>query len=52
MNEPRLLDWRDRSHWATKAGSCIHCGAPTHLRDDKKKPSHKVCAEQANNDKE
>jgi hypothetical protein len=41
------LAWGDRSHWAAQAKPCRHCGGPTHLRDDDRLPSHKVCAEQA-----
>ncbi|MCX4751724.1 hypothetical protein OG455_41825 [Kitasatospora sp. NBC_01287] len=51
MSEPRLLDWRDRSHWAAKPLPCQYCGGPTHLRDNQRHPSHKVCAEQASNDR-
>jgi hypothetical protein len=42
-----LLDWRDPRHWAWEPRECRYCGAPTHLRDSKKKPAHKVCAETA-----
>lgn len=35
------------SHWAPQAKPCRHCGGPTNLRDDERRPSHKVCAEQA-----
>lgn len=44
-SRPRLLDWGDRSHWAWTEAPCRHCHQPTHLRDDDKQPSHKVCAE-------
>lgn len=44
---PPLLDWRDRSHWHRAEAPCQYCHLPTHLRDDKKLPAHKVCAEQA-----
>jgi hypothetical protein len=40
-----LLDWRDGAHWSTEARPCWHCGSSTHLRDDRGKPSCKVCAE-------
>lgn len=42
---PRLLDWRDRKHWSTRAKPCQYCGGPTHLRDNQRRPAHKVCAE-------
>lgn len=44
---PPLLDWRDRRHWSDYSAPCWHCHQPTNLRDDKKKPAHKVCAERA-----
>ncbi|MBP5870902.1 hypothetical protein F3K21_35180 [Streptomyces scabiei] len=44
---PPLLDWSDRSHWSHTPGPCRYCGKPTNLRDSKRKPSHKVCAEEA-----
>lgn len=41
-----LLDWSASSHWSTVALPCRYCdGTPTHLRDSKGKPAHKVCAE-------
>lgn len=40
-----LLDWSDPSHFSHETRLCRHCGAPTHLRDDRRKPSCKVCAE-------
>ena len=49
---PQLLDWRDRKHWSPRAKPCQHCGGPTHLRDNQRHPSHKVCAEQALNPKD
>lgn len=39
------LDWRAPWHWAALARPCVHCHAPTHLRDDDRRPSCKVCAE-------
>lgn len=45
--DPPLLDWRDGKHWAKAEAPCQHCHLPTFLRDDKKLPAHKVCAEQA-----
>lgn len=42
-----LLDWRDNSHWSWTPRPCRHCQGPTHLRDSKGKPTHKVCAEEA-----
>lgn len=49
---PRLLDWRDRSHWSAAPKPCQYCGGPTHRRDDRRLPSHKVCAENHLNPKE
>jgi hypothetical protein len=46
-DEPPLLDWRDPSHYSYTARPCRYCGRDTHLRDSKRKPSHKVCAEHA-----
>ncbi|MFF4752675.1 hypothetical protein ACWD5R_11335 [Streptomyces sp. NPDC002514] len=44
----RLLDWRDGDvHWSGRELPCRYCGFPTHLRDGKRKPAHKVCAEDA-----
>ncbi|MFJ2113024.1 MULTISPECIES: hypothetical protein [unclassified Streptomyces] len=42
-----LLDWRGPGHWSDRSRPCRYCGAPTHLRDGKRRPAHKVCAEQA-----
>ncbi|MER8158122.1 hypothetical protein [Streptomyces sp. NPDC094472] len=42
-----LLDWRSPGHWSWDAKPCRYCGAATNLRDSKRKPAHKVCAEQA-----
>lgn len=42
-----LLNWRSSAHWANKPKPCRYCGADTHLRDSKRSPAHKVCAEQA-----
>lgn len=50
---PPLLDWSDRGrHWGKAEAACRYCGhnldrLPTQLRDDDKKPAHKVCAEKA-----
>jgi hypothetical protein len=46
-DEPPLLDWRDPSHYSYAARPCRYCGGDTHLRDSKKKPAHKTCAENA-----
>jgi hypothetical protein len=43
----QLLDWRDSSHWSPEQRPCRYCGFPTHLRDSKRAPAHKVCAEDA-----
>ena len=42
-----LLDWRDSAHWSARELPCRYCGFPTHLRDSRMKPAHKVCAEEA-----
>lgn len=42
-----LLVWRDGHHWSTASKPCRHCGGLTQLRDDSRRPSHKVCAELA-----
>ncbi len=43
-----VFDWSGRRHWASKARPCRYCGGPpTHLRDSRRKPAHKVCAEHA-----
>lgn len=42
-----LLDWSDSSHWSQQAKPCRYCGYLTHLRDSKRSPAHKVCAEDA-----
>ncbi|MEU9125751.1 hypothetical protein AB0C96_39065 [Streptomyces sp. NPDC048506] len=40
-----VLDWSSDDHWSDEQRPCQHCGGPTNLRDDDRKPSHKVCAE-------
>ncbi|GGZ23833.1 hypothetical protein GCM10010387_16340 [Streptomyces inusitatus] len=40
-----LLDWSHPRHYDDEARPCWHCGAATNLRDGKKLPSCKVCAE-------
>lgn len=42
-----LLDWRAASHWSHRARPCRWCARPTHLRDTRRRPAHKVCTEQA-----
>ena len=42
-----LLDWRDSKHWSWEELPCRYCGFPTQLRDSKRAPAHKVCAEEA-----
>lgn len=42
-----LLDWSDSSHWSSTEKPCRYCGFPTHLRDSKRSPAHKCCAEEA-----
>lgn len=44
---PPLLDWRDSRHWSANAKPCRYCGFDTNLRDSKRSPAHKVCAEEA-----
>jgi hypothetical protein len=44
---PPLLDWRDQKHWSWTPKPCRYCGKDTHLRDSKRSPAHKTCAEQA-----
>lgn len=44
---PVFLDWRDSAHWSGTERPCRYCGRLTHLRDGKRKPAHKVCAETA-----
>ncbi|MFE0460491.1 bifunctional DNA primase/polymerase [Kitasatospora sp. NPDC058965] len=42
-----LLDWRDAKHFDPYRDlPCRWCGKPTPLRDEQRRPSHKVCAEQ------
>jgi hypothetical protein len=43
----QLLDWTDRSHWSWTAKPCRYCGKDTNLRDSKRSPAHKTCAETA-----
>ncbi|MFF2662456.1 hypothetical protein ACFVUH_34475 [Kitasatospora sp. NPDC058032] len=41
------LDWREAHHFdRTRTLPCRWCGRQTPLRDDQRRPSHKVCAEQ------
>lgn len=42
-----LLDWRDARHWSWTAKPCRYCGGLTNLRDSKRSPAHKTCAETA-----
>lgn len=44
----QLLDWTDGSvHWSREERPCRYCGRPTRLRDSKRSPAHKTCAEEA-----
>lgn len=44
----QLLDWSSPAHWDYSGPApCRYCGKPTHLRDSKGKPAHKVHAEEA-----
>lgn len=42
-----VLDWRGAQHMRQRPGPCHHCGRWTQLLDDARRPSHKVCAERA-----
>lgn len=44
-----LLDWRHPAHYdhAGYVKPCRHCGDLTPLRDETRRPAHKVCAERA-----
>ena len=44
---PVVFNWSSSEHTSSRLGKCRHCGEPTNLRDDAKKPAHKVCAELA-----
>lgn len=44
---PPLLDWRHHDHWSWTPKPCRYCGLDTNLRDSKRKPAHKSCAEDA-----
>lgn len=42
------LNWRNHSvHWSEIPRPCRYCGGLTNLRDSRRKPAHKVCAEDA-----
>lgn len=43
----QLLDWTGPWHWAGIDLPCRYCGKDTPLRDSKRQPAHKVCAEAA-----
>jgi len=42
-----VVDWRHPRHWSPVKKPCVHCGKPTHMRDDDGLPADKVCHEQA-----
>ncbi len=42
-----LLNWGDSTHWSREPRPCRYCGFDTNLRDSKRSPAHKVCAEDA-----
>ncbi|MFD5697500.1 hypothetical protein [Streptomyces lasiicapitis] len=43
-----LLNWNSSSHWDYDGPlPCRYCGEPTQMRDSKRKPAHKTCAEDA-----
>lgn len=42
-----VLNWRDRSHVASRPGPCRICGKLAHLLDDEGRHAHKVCVEEA-----
>lgn len=41
-----VLDWT-HGHWSERQRPCIYCTKPTNLRDSRRRPAHKVCAEAA-----
>lgn len=42
-----LLDWTSSAHWSKHQLPCRYCGEMTNLRDSRRKPAHKTCAEGA-----
>ena len=44
---PPVLDLHGMEHWSRTPKPCRYCGRDTNLRDSKRKPAHKTCAEQA-----
>ncbi|MEY9965935.1 hypothetical protein ABIA33_003990 [Streptacidiphilus sp. MAP12-16] len=48
MTAVSLMDWRDSKHWSETPKPCVLCDTPTHLRSERGKPVHKVCAEDWN----
>lgn len=40
-----LLVWSSSTHWSEQARPCRYCQKLTNLRDDSRRPAHKVCAE-------
>lgn len=42
-----LLDWGSSTHWSHTPRPCRYCDRPTQLRDSKRSPAHKTCAEAA-----
>ena len=40
-----ILDWSASHHFSAKPRPCHYCGGLSHLVDDERRPSHKVCAE-------
>lgn len=42
-----VLDWRDRSHVASRPAPCRICGKVAYLLDDEGQHAHKVCVEEA-----
>lgn len=42
------LNWHERSiHWSGYRAPCLYCTRSTVLRDELRRPAHKVCAEAA-----
>lgn len=41
-----VLNWRDRSHVASRPGPCRICGRTAYLLDDEGRHAHKVCVEE------
>lgn len=42
-----LLNWNSSDHWSSNPAPCRYCGRMTNLRDSRRHPAHKTCAEDA-----